>query len=258
MITLDCDSLLSYESWNTFRWPEALLDRMAGPFNKCKHHRKGEVWKWHKLSCSHGDPLTRNQLIKPIHFLCCGRVCKQNSVIARQTCDMQSNLKENNVTIKREVKASKRDSRSRHATHTHTHTLERTALRLLQLFLWRPLGGHWCTSNTQHKHIPLAMPLSLADTLQITVKWQETSSLMADGCQCVMVIYACSRSHWKRLLWLRLVLPASGSTSVRHSSKYLSRACRRSATLNSLSLSLWATAGSWSQRKTRMKLSYYC
>lgn len=28
---------------------------------------------------------------------------------------------------------------------------------------------------TTHKHIPLAMPLGLADTLQITVKWQETS-----------------------------------------------------------------------------------
>lgn len=69
------------------------------------------------------------------------------------------------------MKASKRYSRSRHAIHT----LERTPLRLLQLFLWRPLGGHGCTSNTQHEHIPLAMPLGLADTLQITVKWQETS-----------------------------------------------------------------------------------
>lgn len=92
--------------------------------------------------------------------------------MACQKRDMQSNLKENKeVMIKREKKASKRYSRSRHAIHT----LERTALRLLQLFLWRPLGGHGCTSNTQHEHIPLAMPLGLADTLQITVKWQETS-----------------------------------------------------------------------------------
>lgn len=94
--------------------------------------------------------------------------------MARQKRDMQSNLKENKVTIKKERwKQAKRYSRSQHAIHT----LERTALRLLQLFLWRPLDGHRCTSNTQtHKHIPLAMPLGLADTLQITGKWQETSS----------------------------------------------------------------------------------
>ncbi len=63
-----------------------------------------------------------------------------------------------------------------------------------------------------------------------------------------MVIYACSRSHWKRLLWPFLVSPTS--SSVRRSSKYLRRACRRSPTLNSLSLSLCTTAGSWSHRKT--------
>lgn len=153
-------------------------------------------------------------------------------------CDMQSNLKENNVPIKREMKASD----GMQNTHLNERLLD--YFSCLYTSVWRPLGGHWCTSNTQHEHIPLAMPLSLADKLQITVKRQETSYLIADGCQCVMVIYACSRSHWKRLLWPRLVSPASGCSSVRHSSKYLSRACRRSATLNSLSFSLWAMAGS--------------
>lgn len=68
-------------------------------------------------------------------------------MMACQKHDMQSNLKENKGTIKREVKASKRYSRSQHAINT----LERTALRLLQLFLWVATGAQAIhNTNTFH------------------------------------------------------------------------------------------------------------